>query len=544
MLKPAEIIERQEQIAGTRITWDDHWREIAELVWPQANEFREEHTRGEKRTERVFDNTATRALEKFSAGLEALLTPRGHRWHRLIASDDDLMDEPGVREWFEVVTETLFRVRESPIAAFHSNMHEGYKSLGAFGTSCMYVDRLPGRGIRYKNVHIGEVFMATGPTGMVDTVYRRYKLSAKAIVQRWGDAAPSSIRAAADKYGAQKFALIHAVIPRGWTDPDSLGPERMPYEEYHVAVDDKVFLEAPRGFWEQPYIVGRYTVNPAEEYGRGPGMMVLNDVKTLQVLERDLLRIAHKSADPPLLVADDNVAGGFDSNKVRLNPGGLTHGAIDSQGRQLVAPLLSGSRPEEAAAILEHKRMSVEDAFLVTLWRILNERPPNMTATEALLLEQEKGELLGPPIGRQQTETLGPLINREVNILDRMGLLPDPPPAILEAEGEFKIEYESEISRNRNAYKHLALLETVGLLQPLLEFDPGAMDRVNVDAALKDIATEKGASPTWIRSDEEMDERRAAQVSAQEEASALEAAPAASGMVRDLAAAAGQTPGG
>jgi len=48
-----------------------------------------------------------------------------------------------------------------------------------------------------------------------------------------------------------------------------------------------------------------------------------------------------------------------------------------------------------------------------------------MTATEALLRDQEKGMLLSPSAGRQMSEWLDPLIQREITIYEEYGIFED-----------------------------------------------------------------------------------------------------------------------
>jgi hypothetical protein len=51
-----------------------------------------------------------------------------------------------------------------------------------------------------------------------------------------------------------------------------------------------------------------------------------------------------------------------------------------------------------------------------------------MTATEVLERTREKGALLAPTTGRQQSKALGPMIEGELEILARAGALPELPP--------------------------------------------------------------------------------------------------------------------
>ncbi|STU67291.1 Bacteriophage head to tail connecting protein [Klebsiella pneumoniae subsp. ozaenae] len=56
--------------------------------------------------------------------------------------------------------------------------------------------------------------------------------------------------------------------------------------------------------------------------------------------------------------------------------------------------------------LAEQKRQTINDGFFITLFQILVDNP-QMTATEAMLRAQEKGQLLAPTAGRIQAEFLG-----------------------------------------------------------------------------------------------------------------------------------------
>ena len=108
----------------------------------------------------------------------------------------------------------------------------------------------------------------------------------------------------------------------------------------------------------------------------------------------------------------------------------------------------------------------INDAFLVTLFQILVDAP-QMTATEAMLRAQEKGALLAPTMGRQQSEFLGPLIEREIDILSRAGALPPMPDALVKAGGMVEVEYQSPLNRAQRSEEGVAILRTLESLAPL-----------------------------------------------------------------------------
>jgi len=530
------LLRRLDALRGKRSTFDTHWEEIALRVWPAAADFVTRREPGEKRTQRMVDSTAANALERFAAILESLLTPRHQMWHRLRATDPALNEDPATKVWFEQVNKILNDTRRSPRANYHSQKHEGYKSLGAFGTEAMFIDEAPsGRGVRYQNCYLGQVYIDVAPGGQVDTVYRLYPMTAKAVYQQWGNRTPPKIKESLEQRPFEMFDILHAVSPRKLVDPERFGPESMPWQSHYVSVSDKLVIESG-GYEEMPYTVGRYTVNPTEVYGRSPAMLALPTIHLLNEMKRSVIRQAHRAIEPPLLLHDDGVMGAG-SRAVRLTPNGLNYGGVDSQGRELIKPLITGSRLEITREMIGDERDTVNEFFLVSLFRILLDDPRIRTATEVLERAKEKAQVLAPTIGRQQSETLGPQLERELAIHMRQGLLPPLPPALVEAGGEYEIEYVSEATQMQRAGELVGIRNTLELLTPFAALDPGALDVFDSEQVARVSAEIENVPTKVLRTPEQLAQIREQRAQAAQQAAQLAQAEQMAGAAKDGAGA-------
>lgn len=524
-----EIIRRQAKIAGDRSIFDSHWREIAERILPRGNHFRVNRNPGDKLTEKVFDATASLALERFAAAMESMLTPRTQRWHKLKVQDERLNEDASVKAYLDDVTRLLFNLRYSPKANFASQTHEGYMSLGAFGTGCMFVDELMGVGIRYRSVHLSELYIAENHQGVVDTVFRKFTMTIRQAAQRFGeDKLTEGQRRVLEKNPDQTYEYIHAVMPNSEMKEGRKDYAGMPYASCYVSIEGRMTV-GEGGYRTFPYAVGRYVMAPKEVYGRSPAMTVLPDIKMLNEMSKTVIRAAHKLVDPPLLLQDDGALQAFD-----LRPGALNYGGVDEKGNQLVHALQTGSRVDIGLDMMDQRRKVINDAFLVTLFQILVEAP-QMTATEAMLRAQEKGALLAPTMGRQQSEFLGPLIERELDILSRAGVLPPMPDALLEAGGIVEVEYVSPLNRAQRADEGVAILRTLESLAPLAQIDPSVMNVFDPHAVARELADINGVPSKVMRTQEQLDEMAEQQSQQQQAAALLQAAPVVSGAAKDMA---------
>jgi hypothetical protein len=182
---------------------------------------------------------------------------------------------------------------------------------------------------------------------------------------------------------------------------------------------------------------------------------------------------------------------------------------------------------------MEQRRGVINDAFLVTLFQILVDQP-QMTATEVLQRAQEKGALLAPTIGRQQSEALGPMIERELAILARAGMLPPMPEELIEAEGEFEIEYDSPLSRAQRSEEALGIQRTIELVSPLAEAQPQLLDNFDIDEVARRAPDVFGVS--WmLRGQEQVQAIRQRRQQQEQAEQALQAAPVAAESVAKIA---------
>ena len=124
----------QEKLVSDRANFNNLWQQVSERVLPNYSDFIQKHVEGQRRTNRVFDSTATLALEHFCAALESMLCPASTRWHSLRPSDPRLQGDIAVRPYMDQVTDALFRARYAPRRRnFQSQIHEVFQQIGAFG---------------------------------------------------------------------------------------------------------------------------------------------------------------------------------------------------------------------------------------------------------------------------------------------------------------------------------------------------------------------------------------------------------------------------
>jgi hypothetical protein len=149
--------------------------------------------------------------------------------------------------------------------------------------------------------------------------------------------------------------------------------------------------------------------------------------------------------------------------------------------------------------MMDMEKAIIHDAFLTTLFQILVDSP-QMTATEVLERAREKGMLLAPTAGRLQAEFLGPLIEREIDLLARQGLMPKMPQILIDAAVEYRIEYDNPLSRMARAEKASGFMRALSQAAEYAKMtqDMEPLDHFDFDAAMPEILDINGA-PTHGR---------------------------------------------
>ena len=517
-----------------RSTTAAHWEEIAELIDPASRNtffYGNYNWPGQKKTDRQVDATGMMALGRFSAILDSLLTPRNQLWHQLASDNTDIMADRDSRLWFEQSTKILFQERYDAIANFTAANQQVYYSLGAYGTGGVFIDQAvddwnrPVNKLRYKNIPIGELFIRENHQGRIDSVMRWFKMTARQAFQKFGDKIPPQLVAAMELKSENMFDFLHCVQPQTDYKEGAWGVKGMPYSSQYISIQGRALL-SEGGFRSFPYAIGRYVQTPMETYGRSPAMQVLPALKTLNAEKATYLKVGHRAADPTLLTYDDGLV------DPTMKPGAINKGGMSAEGRPLIGILPTG-QIQVTKEMMDEERSLINDAFLVTLFQILTETP-TMTATEVIERTNEKGILIAPTVGRQQSEYIGPMIHRELDLLSRMKRLPPQSDAIKQSKGAYNVVYTSPLARAQRAQDVAGLQRTI---QSVLEVvnatqDASPLDVFNFDVAVRETAMIQAVPERWLNDDETIKAKRQARAQQAAAQQQLQALPAQAAMMK------------
>lgn len=524
------VLNRFNALVEARSEWDQSWQDVARVCFPISINFGGTATgdmnrtvrgpRTQGRVDKIYDSTAMFAAQRFSAALESMATPRSAKWHGLANGAAYAFDDTN-DGYFEKIRDLLFQYRYRAGSGFANAIQEVYTSLGVFGQGCIFVEDGMAVGskhpITYRSVHLANLYVDQNAFGVIDAAFHRFNLTARQALQRFKERCPEKIKMAArdDRDSMKMFEFIHAVIPNDDPSYDVKNSVKGADFKFLVVCVDEKAVCAQGGYYEMPYVFFRLNRQPSAIYAESPAMMVLPEIKSISAVARDILQASQQRVRPAFAAYKRQ------GNKIDLNGGKINYGMLDPRtGRPLIQPIVTGADPMAGIPVREDMRNTIRESFFINLFQVLADNP-NMTATEAMIRDREKGEMLGP-VGAKIQDALSLLIDRELSIHTRNGLFhpdsPYAPPPSLEGS-DIQILFNSPLDRLRKAEEGVGTLRTMESAYAAAQHDPSVLDNFDFDEMQRGLADINGMPQRFLRTKDDVAQlraQRAEQAEAQE----------------------------
>jgi len=497
------------QAQSERQNWESLWQDISDLV-ELRNDFVVNRAKGQPRHNRVFDSTAIRSNSQLAAGLESFLVNPRTKWFEL-RIPGEVGERDDVKRWLAEVRDLMLEHFSKPEVNFYPAVHEGLMELGAYGTMVHFLeDQTDGPSPRFVSRPLPEVFLRESDNGRIDTLYRKFKLSARQAAQMYGaDNLPERIqkKLSSGKQNEQED-FLQAVVPREDFNPNKAQTrDNKAWRSVHFAMG-KGERVRESGFDEFPFTVARWSKATGEVYGRSPTMEVLPDIRMLQEMSKTVIRAAQKIVDPPLLVQDEGAM-----NPVKTMPGGLNYFRSSVAGSQQapIQPLQTGSQVDIGVDLIQQRQAAVQQAYMIPeiLGLISRGDSSPLKATEVVGRQQQALRQLAPILARIQNEFLAPAVDRTFAVMLRREMLPEPPEVI---RGEdFNVEFVSQAALAQQAAENENVLNWLQQVLPVLQIDPNAANNIDTDEFVRTTAEKNNVPPELLMSREAVENQRARQ---------------------------------
>lgn len=524
------------QLEKIRQPYEEIWQDVADHIIPIREDIRAERDEGERQAQYIYDTSPVNVLTLFADGLAGYTIPQSSIWFRLtleiavknllaryhpramtrgplrpsIANYQTLQDVPQVRAWLQETAAAFYQTLGR--TNFYSEMSAGFEDGGSIGTATLYMeeDEKNQKPVFTCN-HPGQIYIAEDKYGQVDTVFRKDRIEAKKLAERFGfEKLSPSMKQAAENEPFKRFSILKAVYPRTLRKFNSIAAKDKPFASVWVDLESRTILNES-GYDINPNACWRYRKSSHETYGRSPAMMALYDIMGLHTMAKTMLGAAHLSVNGPYNVPQEL------EGKVDITPHGFNFYGPDH--KRVIAPVHTAINYPVGVDREEKKREAIEKHFHIDFFMMLARAPRQMTATEILERQGEKAALLSTATGRLGVDWFNPIFDRIFAIEYDAGRLPPPPPIVMEyaAGSPIGVDYIGPLMQiQKSQYKTRSITQGLAAIQPLATMFPEVLDLIDPDETGKEILESYNYPQKAIRDNDVVMEIRQARAQREE----------------------------
>ena len=388
--------------------------ECYEYALPQRESFYHE-TPGQRRDDKIFDETAVVGVQEFASRLQSGLVPNFARWADLTAGSEIPKDQrDAVNNDLDEVTDYVFEVLQN--SNFSQEVHESFMDL-AVGTGVLVCEEGDSvNPVNFSAIPLPHVVLDTGPDDKIDHVFRERKdIKFGQITILYPKAKMSPDLMNQVQNSPEKTTTILEIVCR---DYSKINEEA--YVSYAICMTTKsvVYSKEMKGVGSNPFICFRWSKCAGEVYGRGPLINALSAIKTTNLTIELILENAQMAISGIYQMEDDGV---INPDTINLVPGTIIPKAMGSSGLQ---PIQAAGSFDVAQLILSDMRLNIKRALYNDMLGNPDRTPA--TATEVAERMADLSRRMGSAFGRLQAELVQPLLQRVIYILKKQGRIEVP----------------------------------------------------------------------------------------------------------------------
>ncbi len=497
MFETAKLKERRNVAKRERDSFQPLMDEAYQYAIPFRKSTRTTGT-GEKRVDQVFDHTAIDSAFRFAGKVQQDFWPAGQENFEL--EPGPIVLDTGEREQMTAQLEPVSKIAQSFFddgewdMAFHEMALDLSAGTGAILMNPSFDDDVLWEPI---SVSIDELLLEQGPNNKISGIFWDRKMSVRVLMSTWpepeGKYSKDLKELAREKPEAEVEVHVDTVYDRK-------------SKRWHMLVwcdkqETIIFSSQSRTC---PWLTPRYFRVPGETYGRGPVMLAMPTIKTVNTVARLQLQAAAIAMLGIYTAVDDGV---FNPDLAPLEPGvfwkvARNGGTLGPSINRFPDPRLDLSN-----MVLQDMRMGVKATMMD------QSLPPDGAAVRSAteILERVKrlaSDHLGA-YGRLIKEVTIPAVKRVIELAYNKGLISNEIPI---DQLLIRIKIKSPLAIAREAAR---IEKVIQWLQMVLMIMPQGASRVaHLELALTDIGRQLGVPSTYIVTTEQrqtMDQQMAQQ---------------------------------
>ena len=523
-----QIILRQGELEGERQPFDVLAKEATELGYPRRSDWMDNEKTGQKRATEVYSDTAIGALNIWADGLYGHHVSPAIVWFATQLPEKWLNEMDEVREWLQECDEALYPAYRK------SNFYDSHilgtwlRDAGAIGTATLLPEEIIGEEIiGFQVPHPRTIWLADDSYGRANLMHRKFKLTTRQIAEKFKDfidklSDPLQYDIKNQKNMTQRWEFIEAIYPNNDQLTGNIGIAGMPYSDTYVQVDgEKLIRQSGLPLFPPILRLGKQD----KPYGFGIIYDAIISINTDNELNATMLEAAQKEVDPAMMIPQEL------QGREDLDPGGRNYYKDLSKE---IKPVKQRINYPIGVDREERIQKRIRDHFHVDYFLMLMEAARNkteLTATQVIEMAGEKAVVMGPQLG-----TIGTALqenHRHVFWIEyNAGRLPIAPAIVQDySKGEINVNFVGPLPQaQKRLFKTQGITHGLAAVVPIVQAQREAgqpntvLDRIDCDEAAEVLMESHGMPEKVMRSDEEVEEIRAARAEQLQAEQALEQA--------------------
>lgn len=503
-----------ERLFTERLSLDSFWQDVAYQFYPEMAEFTSKRYLGEEFADHLTTSYPLIARRTLGDSLSALLRPVNLDttspgvWLSIRAENENKEDLEAER-WLEWATKIQRRAMYDRLANFVRATKEGDHSFVTFGQAplTLELDRDKNT-LLYRCWHLKDVVFSEDASGTICAVYRKWKPTLTNLTDTFGSKVSPRVKEKLKDNPYAKVECCHIVLKADkYEQRDSTGKKwKTPWVSIWIDKDNDHVMEEV-GSHSSIYIIPRWVTIPGSQYASSPSVTAgLPDARLVQAMTLTLLEAGERYADPPLIATQEAIR-----SDLQAYPGGVTYvdAEYDEKLGASLRPLYdvkSGDGLRSSVDILSGVQEAINKAFYLDSLALPPAGVKEMTAFEVGQRISEWIRRAMPIFEPMEYEYNGALCDDTFDLLMRngaFGSVKDMPQSLKGKDVVFK--FESPLHEGAERQKGQKFLEAKAALIEAAQIDPTVLPILDAKTTMRDVLSSIGASPTWLRTEGEVD---------------------------------------
>lgn len=491
-----DIIQQGDRLYSARSGLMSLWQEIAEQFYPERADFTTSRALGDDYASHLMTGAPAMARRTMADQLAAMLRPRGKEWYSIGFGDPELMERQAVKDWARKRSAIMRNAMYDRAAKFTRATKEADDDFAAFGQAVLTAEHNPSLNtLLYRTWHLRDTVWTEDDTGTINTVHRKWKITAADMVRRYKDKAPAKVRECLAKESHREFPCRHIIIPfdeYDYTEGNGLKPHnKFNFMSLMVDVENETVLDE-KPLIDHQYIIPRWKTVSGSQYAHSPATMIaMPDTRMLQRMTFAIIEAGEKAVTPPLLAVQDAVRSDID-----LRAGGITwtDAEYDERLGEVLRPLTQDkSGLSFGIDMIQSYELKIREAFYLDKINL----PPMgdaMTATEVRVRTEEYIRAALPLFEPMEMEYNAPLCEKTADILLTHGAFGPVAEWPQELSGrELKFQFTSPLSEAVKQQDSTVFKQSAELLTVAVQLDPSLKNEFDARKAFRNAMQAIGA---------------------------------------------------